>query len=37
MGYSDEFGMLVVVGTDITHVVCRQQMCIFNISFVYLF
>ena len=25
--------MLVVVGTDITHVVCRQQICIFNNSF----
>ena len=29
--------MLVVVGTDITHVVCSQQMCIFDISFAYLF
>ena len=30
--------MLVVVGsTDITHVVCRQQICIFNITFAYLF
>ena len=32
-----KLGMLVVVGTDITHVVRRQQICIFNISFAYLF
>ena len=29
--------MLVMVGTYITHVCCRQQMYIFNISFAYLF
>ena len=32
-----KLGMMVVVGTDITHVVCRQQICISNISFAYLF
>ena len=32
-----KLGMFVVVGTDITHVVCHQQICIFNISFAYLF
>ena len=29
--------MLVMVGTDIIHVACRQQICIFNISLTYLF
>ena len=32
-----KLGMLVVVGTDITHVVCRQKICIFDISLAYLF
>ena len=30
-------GMLVVVGTNITHLVFCQQICIFNISFAHLF
>ena len=29
--------MWVVMGTSTTHVVCRHQMRIFNISFAYLF
>ena len=32
-----KFGMWVVMGTSITHVVCRHQMSIFNASFAYLF
>ena len=32
-----KLGMWVVMGTSTTHVVCRQQMRIFNTSFAYLF
>ena len=37
MGYSDEPGMWVVMGTSTAHVVCPQQKHIFNTSFTYLF
>ena len=37
MGYSDKTCMLEAVGTYITHAFCCQQICIFNISFAYLF
>ena len=32
-----KLGMLVVMGTSTTHVVCRHHMCIFNTSYAYLF
>ena len=32
-----KLGVWVVLGTSVTHVVCRHQMCILNSSFAYLF
>ena len=32
-----KLGMWVVLGTSVTHVVCRHQMCILITSFAYLF
>ena len=32
-----KLGMWIVMGTSTTHVVCRHQMRIFNMSFAYLF
>ena len=32
-----KLGMWIMVGTNITHVVCHQEICISNISFAYLF